>query len=121
MFGLLTWHIWYVPRWLITLTWNLERAAVRYFSAGLILRTLVAHWHKDAVPYQQGTVSGIALAFAWNMISRGFGFFVRTVALVFYAVVAGCIAILGLVSVVFFWVWPLAAVFGIIIGARLLA
>jgi hypothetical protein len=72
----------------VVFAWNIQRALARYFSAGLLVRTLFAHWHKDAVSYKQGTISGIALAFAWNVISRAIGFMVRSITLVVFAIAA---------------------------------
>lgn len=120
MFGILQWHVWYAPQWLVTLTWNLERAAARYFSAGMMLRTLVSHWHKDAVSYRQGTLGKITLALAWNMISRAIGLTVRTIVLVLYFVTALCIAVLGLVFIALFLLWPLLAAGSISLGVRAL-
>lgn len=116
MFGLLQWHLWEAPTWLLRLTWNLERVVARYFSAALLLRTLVSHWHKDAVSYSQGSISGIALAFAWNMISRAIGFVIRTILLTLYVAIAGVLAVVGLAATALFLIWPALALASILYG-----
>lgn len=120
MLGLLTWHVWRTPKWLALLTWNLERAVARYFSVSIMLRTLVSHWHKDVVSYRQGTIGSIVLAFAWNMISRGIGFIIRTTVLLLFACVSLGIAVGGLFTIGLFLVWPVLMITGLIIGGRLI-
>lgn len=95
--------------WIVTLAWNLERAAARYFSVGVLMRTLVSHWHKDAVSYKQGTITGIALAFAWNSISRVVGFVVRTLTLLIYAFTAVATLCIAVITLGIFLLWPIAA------------
>ena len=68
MFSLLHWHFIHAPAWMIVLAWNMQRVLARYFSAPIMLKTLISHWHKDAVSYQAGGIGNIALAFAWNII-----------------------------------------------------
>lgn len=110
MFGILQWYAWSGPRWLASLTWNMERSVARYFSVGLMLRTLISHWHKDSVSYKQGTLSKIFIAFAWNLISRAVGFIVRVSVLVLYVLVAMLVLVVGVVGMVFFLAWPALAI-----------
>ena len=120
MVSLLAWHFFVAPMWIVALAWNLERAAARYFSAGILLRTLISHWHKDAVSYKQGTITGIAVAFAWNMISRVIGFVVRTITLAAYFFVAIVIVFLAIIALGVFLLWPFAAVLGLVTSIQLL-
>lgn len=120
MISLLTWHFFVAPVWLITLAWNIERMLARYFSVRILFKTLFAHWHKDAVSYRQGTVSGIALAFAWNSISRVFGFIIRLATIGVYVATAGSAFIVSLLIIGVFLIWPLAAVIGIVTSFPLL-
>lgn len=120
MVFLLAWHFFVAPVWMLTLAWNLERALARYFSVSIMLRTLFSHWHKDAVSYKQGTISGIALAFAWNMISRLVGFVVRMLALATYMVAAIALLAVLIIALGVFLLWPLAAIVGIIGAVQLL-
>lgn len=109
MFGILQWYVWRGPKWLVVLEWNLQRATARYFSAGVMVRTLVAHWHRDKVSYKQGTISKIVLAFAWNIISRFIGFLVRGTMLVLYAIAALAVLLIGCIAVGLFYLWPIIA------------
>lgn len=103
----LEWQFVAGPRFLIVLTWNLQRALWRFFSVSLMLRTLFAHWHRDAVPYWAGTVSGLLLAFAWNQISRAIGLTVRLAVLLTWLVTAVVFLIGGALVVVGALVPPL--------------
>ena len=87
MLAYLHWQFFLAPRWLLETFWNLELALLQYFSVGLMLRTLFAHWHKDAVPYNRGSFGQIFLSFAWNQISRTIGFIIRASVLFVWLVV----------------------------------
>lgn len=91
----LTWQFVNGPRFLLTLTWNIQRALAQYFSVPMMLRTLFAHWHRDAVPYRAGTISGLVLAFAWNLISRAIGLIVRATLLLTWLVAAVIFLVVG--------------------------
>lgn len=120
MLSLLRWHVWYGPGFLLTLAWNVQRMLIRFFSVPLLLHTLVSHWHKDAVSYTRPGLSSIALAFAWNMISRVIGFFVRTVTLLTYSVIALIGAVISVLVVTIFFAWPALAIAGIVFSLQAL-
>lgn len=110
------WHYILTPRFIFQLFWNIEKAILQFFSVPLLLRTLVAHWHKDAVAYTGGTISAYAMAFAWNLISRGIGFFIRLLTLSLWLateVIFFCMAGSFLLG---FLVLPLLIIFAFISG-----
>lgn len=96
MFAYLHWQFVVGPRWLAVTLWNLELALLRFFSVGYMLRTLFAHWHRDAVAYTRRGFTDILIVFAWNQISRAVGFVVRSTVLLFWGVVQSIYACLAL-------------------------
>ncbi len=107
MLSYLHWQFIVGPAWLAQTLWNLELALVQYFSVGFLLRTLLAHWHKDAVRYDRSSFGAIFVSFAWNQISRGIGFIVRSAILLVWL----CLQIMYLVLAVSLWLIFLAAPF----------
>lgn len=87
MLSYLHWQFITGPAWLLQTFWNLELALLQYFSVGLMLRTLFAHWHKDAVRYERRSFSQLFISFAWNQISRAIGFIVRSIVLTAWLIV----------------------------------
>lgn len=114
------WHYVLVPRWLATFSRTLHRALLQFFSVRLMLRTLFAHWHRDAVPYRPGGLSQIFITFAWNQISRGIGFLIRLSVLIVWTI---CEKVL-LFFLAMFWllvlVGPLAIIFSLAAGLAIL-
>lgn len=82
-----------------------------------MLRTLIAHWHRDAVGYNRGSLGDKAMALAWNLISRGIGFIVRSATLFVWAASACAAAGLSMAGLTLFVLWPLLSIAGIFIGA----
>ncbi|MEX2054629.1 MAG: hypothetical protein WD972_00465 [Candidatus Andersenbacteria bacterium] len=104
------------PQWLLTLARDLERALLRFFSVPFMVRTLFAYWRKDRVSYRAGSLEGIALALAWNTISRGIGFIIRTTVLVIWVLAAAVLAGLSGIVVGLFLLWPLLVLVGLATG-----
>ncbi len=108
------------PQWLLEFIWNVQRALIRLFSVPLMLRTLFAHWHKDIVPYRGGTFTNYAMTFAWNQISRGIGFFVRSAVLLTWVACEAAFLFLAVSAFLAFLTWPLLVLVGIVTGFVLL-
>jgi hypothetical protein len=104
------------PQWLLTLARDLERALLRFFSVPFMVRTLFAYWRKDSVSYRAGSLEGIALALAWNTISRGIGFIIRTTVLLVWVLAAAVLVVLSGIVIAFFLLWPLLVLVGIATG-----
>jgi len=117
MLSYLHWQFVKGPAWLMRTFWNIERALLQYFSVGLMLRTLFAHWHKDAVQYQRGSFSQIFISFAWNQISRAIGFLVRSSVLVAWLVVQLFYFAFGLAIILVFLAAPFIILAGLLTGA----
>lgn len=120
MLSYLRWQFVDGPVWLIMLAWNIQHFLVRAFSVPVMLRTLVAHWHKDAVSYRQGSITGVAVAFIWNQISRGIGFTIRAAVLLAWKATAGLALTLSVVLIGLFLAWPLLVAAGFMVGVSLL-
>lgn len=114
------WHYVAAPPFLARFFWSVEEAMLQFFSVPLLLKTLVSHWHKDAVPYKGGTIGEYATAFAWNIISRVIGFIIRgatlTVWLAFQLIYLAMVIMFSLV----FLILPLAIMSSFIAGLVLL-
>jgi hypothetical protein len=118
--GYIVWQVIEGPVWLITFAWNMQQALARYFSVAFMFRTLAAHWHKDVVPYEGGGMSRLALAFAWNLISRGVGLFIRSLVLLAWLMAATLLTMFSLVFLILFTIWPLLVMAGLIWGISLI-
>lgn len=79
-------------------------------------KTLVAHWHRDAVSYERGGLGGMALAFAWNLISRGIGLLIRVVTLTMWLAAAAALLLLSAGALALFMAWPWLMVGGFLFG-----
>lgn len=86
------------------------------FSVPFMLKTLFAHWHKDQVSYRQGSISGMLKALAWNLISRGIGFIVRSCVLIAWLVVEVLFAVIFAIALILFILWPLLVLVGLATG-----
>lgn len=117
----LYWQFILGPRWLLQTLWNLELALLRYFSVGYMLRTLFAHWHKDAVPYRGGYISTYLITFAWNQISRAIGFFIRTIVLMIWAIAQAVYGAIAISLTILFLAWPYIAAVMLVAGIMKLA
>ena len=104
------------PRWLIQTMINLELAILQFFSVGLMIRTLFAHWHKDAVGYTRRSFTELFVAFAWNQISRTIGFIIRSTVLMVWFVVQVNYLALAIGLIIIFIAWPFIILGGFIGG-----
>jgi hypothetical protein len=113
------WQYVVAPRWLLRVVWNLQRALVQFFSVKLMLRTLLSHWHKDAMPFHGGTLGDLGMAVLWNLISRVIGFLVRGFVLLIWlaAEIAYLVVVVFLLPL--FLLWPLVVLVGFAAGLAL--
>ncbi len=115
------WHYVSAPYWLLEFFTNVQRWLWQYFSVPIMLRTLFAHWRRDRVSYRAGSIQGILLAWAWNIISRGMGTILRTLVLMSWLVAEAVVTVSFIIIFIAFMAWPLiilttaAAGFGLLI------
>lgn len=121
MLSYLRWQFAVAPAWLVRTMWQLELALLQFFSVGLLLRTLFAHWHKDAVAYDRSSFSAIFISFAWNQISRAIGFVVRAAVLLAWLVVQVIYLIVAVAFLLIFVAAPFLIVIGVTTGLWLLS
>lgn len=114
------WQYSAAPRWLLHFFWTLQLALLQIFSVRVMLTTLVAHWHRDRVAYNQGTISALIQAAAWNGISRAVGFCVRSIILLAWAVSEIVFVIFASATFAAFMLAPLIAGVAIAYGLALL-
>ncbi len=110
------WQYVRAPAALGHIIWNLQRALWRLFSVEFMLRTLLAHWHKDIAAYTGGTLSKLGLAFTWNLISRGIGFLVRTLILVLWLAAEAVFLPAAAAVYLMFLAWPLLVLASLAVG-----
>lgn len=113
------WHYVVSPLWLIRFFVTLQQAILQYFSVTFMLRTLVSPWRKDQVSYRGG-LGGIAIVFAWNMISRGIGFVIRCAVISLWLIVEVLFLLLAGLFFLLFMAWPLLSLFAVALGLGLL-
>ena len=114
------WQFIVAPVWLTRLVINLERALLIFFSVPTMVTTLFAHWHRDAVSARRGTISAIAMAYAWNAISRGIGFIIRVAMIAAWGLCALALGIVGSLLILVFIAWPLLVLLGFVTGIAVL-
>lgn len=102
------------PKWLLSFAWTLQRVLWRYFSVGLMLRTLLAHWHRDALAYQPGGLSELFQTFVMNQISRLIGFFIRCSLLSIWLAAEAIYLPLAVASIAIFFTGPVLIVTGVV-------
>lgn len=114
------WQYRLAPRWLLGLFWNTQRFLYQFFSVPLMVRTLFAHWHRDAAAYRLAGLQSIFITFAWNQISRAIGFIIRFCVLGIYLVLAAVAGIFSLLVFIIFILWPVLLAALIVVGIVLL-
>lgn len=93
-----------------------------YYSIPLLLRTLFHPWRRDITKYGRGfSIKNFFETLAFNLISRGLGFFVRLVTVVIGLVCLIGVIALGIVAFILWLVLPVILLFFIVIGIGLLA
>ncbi len=117
--GYISWQLWQGPQWILSVGWTFQQALYRFFSVGFMLRTLTAHWHKDAVGYT-GSLSSRFMALAWNLISRAIGFIVRMGVIAAWLISALALGTFQIGAFFAFILWPLLAAGCFIAGIVLL-
>lgn len=108
----LRWQFINGPRWLLRFAWTVQRALWRFFSVGLMLRTLLSHWHRDALVYSPGSLSELIKIFFMNQISRLIGFIIRSVLLAVWIGVELLYLPLAVAAVIMFPAWPVLLLAG---------
>jgi len=114
------WHYVQSPAWLLRFFTTLQQALLQFFSVPLMLKTLFAPWRKDQARYGGGSVQTLLITFAWNLISRGIGFFVRTILLFLWLVCEALFLALAGLFLAAFLLWPLFIVASFALGLGLL-
>lgn len=100
------WQYVWSPRWLLQVTWNLQRSAIRFFSISTMLRTLIAPWHKDIIEHSGGSLEKYFLTFAWNIVSRLIGLLIRTSVIISWLAVEIIFVPLAVIIILVFFLWP---------------
>lgn len=120
MFRFLHWQFVVAPAWLITLAINLQHFLWRFFSAGFMLRTLVAPWRKDTTAYLDRSFTGLFTTFLLNQISRLIGCIIRSVMVLTWA--ASSVVLVGLSLCLFciFLTAPVWILGGFVFGLQLI-
>lgn len=116
--------VWYYTeavRSLIKIWFDFIRFVKEYYSIPLLLKTLFSPWRRDITKRPRGfDLKKLFEVFAFNAISRGFGFIVR-----FFTIALGTVCLIGVIVLGFFalilWVFLPFILLGLIfIGLALI-
>ncbi|MDP2933371.1 MAG: hypothetical protein Q8N81_04545 [bacterium] len=109
LFLLVYWYYFVAPLDILKIWGNYLVAAFHYFSIPLLLRTLFSYWHRDIEDYGRGfDFERFMSVFSMNMVSRGVGFIIRSVVIVFGLAAEILLLVGGLVFLIFWLVSPIA-------------
>ena len=115
------WYYLVAPKKIVEIWGNYLLANLRYYSIGLLVRTLFAHWHRDVEDYGRGfDFSRYLRVFTLNLISRGVGFVVRSVTILVGLLTELFIFVFGLLFLAFWLVAPLGVTASLAFGIGLL-
>ncbi len=93
----------------------------RYFSLGLLFRTLFSHWRRYRESYGRGfDPKRYAMVFLGNAVSRALGCFVRVIVILAGLFVEAVVFAVGLVLFLFWLAMPAVIIAGLYAGAALL-
>lgn len=93
-----------------------------YYSIPLLLKTLIVPWRRDITRRPRGLdIKKLFEALAFNLISRGIGFIIRSITVVIGLICLIGIIILGFVTLVIWLILPMVLLFFIVVGVLLLA
>ena len=88
-----------------------------YFSIPLLLRTLFASWHRDITKYGRGfSVKNFLETLIFNLISRGTGFVIRTIAIIAGLFCLLAVIILGCAALIIWLILPFLLILMIVFG-----
>lgn len=118
MVDLLGW--WFVRGWLWIarlLLIKQNQKILQFFSVGDLLKTLLSPFRQDTISLK-GAPFGVKLqAFGMNIISRIFGFGIRSVLIVLGLIITALQTVFGLMAVLAWPLLPLAPVISIVMFA----
>lgn len=107
------WHYIIAPRFLVTFAWRCQRATWQFFSVPTMVKTLFAHWHKDALRYRAAGIGSYITTFLSNQISRAVGFIIRACVLLVWIITEVMVSIFSVMFGLFFLLVPAFIVVGI--------
>lgn len=91
-----------------------------YFSIPLLLRTLFSPWRRDITKYGRGfSIKNFLETLSFNLISRGFGFLIRSTTIVMGLICLAGVIILGIIALIVWLILPIVLIFMIITGLSL--
>lgn len=92
-----------------------------YYSIPLLLKTLIVPWRRDITRRPRGLdIKKLFEALAFNLISRGIGFIIRSITVVIGLICLIGIIILGFVTLIIWLILPMVLLFFIVVGVLLL-
>lgn len=75
-----------------------------------MVRTLFAHWHKDALYYEGGSISSYVYTFLLNQTSRIIGFCIRILVLGMWLAISVSLVFISAAAIIFFLLAPVLLV-----------
>lgn len=114
------WHYVVSPKWLLQLLWNFQQAVLQFFSVKILIKTLFAHWRRDALSYRGKSLQEVLSIFALNQISRGIGFAIRMVVLITWVIFELFYLAISTSAFILFLLSPIIATLLVVVGILLL-
>lgn len=115
------WYLYEIPREIIGAIKNFLKFGFHYFSIFFLLKTFFFHWHKYAWEYPRGfEPTKILETWFSNQISRILGMIVRSFLILIGIVYEIIVLIIGVISVLFWFILPFILLIGLIYGFKLL-
>lgn len=91
-----------------------------FFSVSVCFKTLFSVWKRDLIDYQGLSITEILEAWTLNFASRFIGFLVKSINICVYLVVACCSLVFGAIFMVFWFFYPLAVAYLVIMAFRVI-
>jgi len=115
------WHYGRAVKGLVGIWKNFIIFVREYYSIPLLLRTLVAPWRRDITRRPRGLdIKKLFESFAFNLISRSIGFFIRSITIIIGFICLLGVIILGILALIIWLLLPVILLFFIIKGLLLL-
>lgn len=93
-----------------------------YYSISLLLKTLISPWRRDITRRPRGLdIKRLFEVLAFNIISRGIGFLLRSIIIVIGLICLIGVIVFGFLTLIIWLILPVVLAFFIAIGAGLLA
>jgi len=107
---IMTFFLWYLkeaPLVIYKIFQHKITSTFHYFSIDILAKTLFAPWKKDVVPFQRGGIEAMLRIVLANLMTRVFGFILRTIIIFTGSFYLFFIALIGTICVILWYFAPI--------------